>query len=187
MPSEGSLAPDFELPADGGDSIRLSSLRGKHVVLYFYPKDDTPGCTVEAKQFTELHTPLTKAGAVVLGVSRDTVTSHCRFRDKYKLAFALLADTDRKVHELYGAWGEKVMYGKKVEGAKRCTFLIAPDGKITKVWASVKADGHAASVLAALTGKAAPEPAAKPASPAKSSAKKAGSAKPSGKAATKKR
>ncbi len=146
----GAKAPDFTLPADSGKKIKLSDFRGKPVVLYFYPKDDTPGCTKEACAFRDLQSEMQALGAVVLGVSADDVDSHVKFRDKYQLNFPLLADTDHKVAEKYGAWREKVRFGKKSFGIQRSTFLIDAEGKIRKVWKSVQVDGHDQQVLAAL-------------------------------------
>lgn len=146
----GTKAPAFRLQDDRGRTVALADLKGKPVVLYFYPKDDTPGCTKEACAFRDAERELEKLGAVVLGVSPDTVESHAKFRDKYSLNFPLLADPDHKVAEKYGAWREKNMYGKKSMGIQRSTYLIAPDGKIAKVWKRVKVDGHAEQVLEAL-------------------------------------
>lgn len=146
----GQKAPDFTLAADDGSKVKLSALKGRPVVLYFYPKDDTPGCTKEACAFRDLHRGLKKAGAQVLGVSADTVESHVKFRDKFQLNFPLLADDGHKVAEKYGAWREKNMYGKKSMGIQRSTFLIDADGKIAKVWKAVKVDGHDAEVMEAL-------------------------------------
>ena len=146
----GQKAPAFTLPADDGSQVRLSDYAGKPVVLYFYPKDDTPGCTKEACAFRDAHAPLKKAGAVVLGVSADDVASHVNFRDNYKLNFPLLADTDHKVAEKYGAWREKNMYGKISMGIQRSTYLIDAAGKVAKVWKRVQVDGHDAKVLEAL-------------------------------------
>jgi peroxiredoxin Q/BCP len=147
---EGSKAPAFTLAADDGSKIKLSDLKGSPVVLYFYPKDDTPGCTKEACAFRDLHKELAKLGVKVLGVSPDDTASHVKFRDKFQLNFPLLADTEHKVAEEYGAWREKNMYGKKSMGIQRSTFLIAPDGTIAKVWKRVQVDGHDAEVLEAL-------------------------------------
>jgi peroxiredoxin Q/BCP len=147
---EGESAPDFTLPADDGGTVKLSDLRGKPVVLYFYPKDDTPGCTKEACAFRDRTADLKAAGAVVLGVSPDDVASHGQFRDKYSLNFPLLADTDHKIAERYGAWREKNMYGKISMGIQRSTFLIDSGGKVRKVWKKVNVDGHDEQVLAAL-------------------------------------
>ena len=147
---EGKKAPDFTLSADDGTKIKLSDLRGKPVVLYFYPRDDTPGCTREACAFRDQQAPLKKQGAVVLGVSTDDVASHVKFKQKYQLNFPLLADTDHKLAEKYGAWREKNMYGKKSMGIQRSTFLIDSDGIVRKVWKKVSVDGHDAQVLEAL-------------------------------------
>ena len=147
---EGAKAPAFTLTADDGSKVRLSELKGGPVVLYFYPKDDTPGCTKEACAFRDASTKLKKLGAVVLGVSPDTVESHVKFREKYKLNFPLLADPDHKIAEKYGAWREKNMYGKKSMGVQRSTFVIDPAGKVAKLWTRVKVDGHDAQVLEAL-------------------------------------
>lgn len=147
---EGKKAPAFSLKADDGTTVKLSDFKGKTVVLYFYPKDDTPGCTKEACGFRDSYEDLAGHGAVVLGVSPDKVESHVKFRDKYDLNFRLLADPDHKVAEAYGAWGEKNMYGKKTMGIKRSTYIIDGTGKVAKVWKAVKADGHATQVLAAL-------------------------------------
>ncbi len=147
---EGTKAPDFTLPADDGAKIKLSALKGQPVVLYFYPRDDTPGCTRQACAFRDQQAPLKKLGAKVLGVSTDDVASHVKFRDKYELNFPLLADADHKVAEKYGAWREKNMYGKKSMGIQRCTFLIDAEGVVRKVWKKVSVDGHDEQVLAAL-------------------------------------
>lgn len=147
---EGKKAPDFTLPADDGSKVKLSDLKGSPVVLYFYPKDDTPGCTREACAFRDRKTALTKLGATVLGVSADDVASHVKFRDKFKLNFPLLADADHKVAEKYGAWREKNMYGKKSMGIQRSTYLIDAEGKVAKVWKKVLVDGHDEAVIAAL-------------------------------------
>ena len=147
---EGDTAPDFTLPADDEREVKLSGLRGKPVVLYFYPKDDTPGCTKEACAFRDRNTDMQSKGAVVLGVSPDDVASHVEFRDKYSLNFPLLADVGHQVAERYGAWREKNMYGKKSMGIQRSTFLIDGDGKVRKVWKKVSVDGHDEEVFAAL-------------------------------------
>lgn len=143
-------APAFTLTADDGSKVRLSDLLGSPVVLYFYPKDDTPGCTREACAFRDQKTKLAKLEAQVFGVSPDGVESHAKFRDKYKLNFRLLADEGHKIAEKYGAWREKNMYGKKTMGIQRSTYLIDADGKVAKLWKSVKVDGHDEHVLAAL-------------------------------------
>ena len=147
---EGDMMPAFELPTDGGGTVSSESLKGKPYVLYLYPRDDTPGCTKEACAFRDRSAELKKLGAVVLGVSPDTVASHVKFRDKYELNFPLLEDTEHAVAEKYGAWREKNMYGKKSMGVQRSTFLIGPDGKVVKVWKRVKVDGHDDQVIEAL-------------------------------------
>ena len=147
MLKEGDKAPAFKLPSVEGGDVGLKDFAGKTVVLYFYPKDDTPGCTREACAFRDSQAALKKAGAVVLGVSPDSVESHQKFRGKYKLNFPLLADADKSVAKKYGAWGEKVMYGKKVTGMIRSTFVIDGDGVVRKVFPRVKVDGHADKVL----------------------------------------
>ena len=147
----GQRAPAFTLTADDGTKVRLADLKGRPVVLYFYPRDDTPGCTREACAFRDQQAELKKLGAVVLGVSTDSIESHGKFRDKYELNFPLLADADHAVAEKYGAWREKNMYGKKSMGIQRSTFLIDADGKVAKVWKAVKVDGHDEQVLAALS------------------------------------
>lgn len=146
----GAKAPDFTLPADDGTKVKLSALRGSPVVLYFYPKDDTPGCTKEACAFRDASKEFKKLGARVYGISPDDITSHGKFRDKFQLNFPLLVDTDHKIAEKYGAWREKNMYGKKSMGIARSTFIIDSDGKVARVWKAVKVDGHDAAVLAAL-------------------------------------
>jgi thioredoxin-dependent peroxiredoxin len=146
----GKKAPAFNLQAAGGAKVALKDLAGKWVVLYFYPKDDTPGCTVEAQDFRDRAAELKRRGAAVFGVSKDSIESHCKFRDKYELNFELLSDPDGKVLEKYGAWGEKNMYGKKSMGVIRSTVLIGPDGKVRKVWPRVRVQGHADDVLRAL-------------------------------------
>jgi len=143
----GQRAPAFTLTADDGTKVRLADLKGRPVVLYFYPRDDTPGCTREACAFRDRQAKLKKLGAVVLGVSGDSIQSHQKFRDKYRLNFPLLADEDHRVAEKYGAWREKNMYGKKSMGIQRSTFLIDPKGKVVKVWKQVKVDGHDEQVL----------------------------------------
>jgi thioredoxin-dependent peroxiredoxin len=147
---EGETAPDFTLRADDGGEVTLSALRGRPVVLYFYPKDDTSGCTKEACAFRDRRPELAAAGAALLGVSPDDVASHVRFRDKYRLNFPLLADPDHRVAERYGAWREKHLYGKTSMGIQRSTFLIDRDGTVRKAWKRVNVDGHDEEVLAAL-------------------------------------
>ena len=146
----GSKAPDFTLPAHDGTKVKLSGLRGRPVVLYFYPKDDTPGCTREACGFRDAQAKLAKHGAVVLGVSPDGPESHAKFRAKYELPFTLLCDVDHKVAEKYGAWREKNMYGKKSMGIARSTFIIDAEGRVARVFKAVKVDGHDEQVLEAL-------------------------------------
>jgi peroxiredoxin Q/BCP len=147
---EGSKAPSFTLAADDGSKVKMSSLKGTPVVLYFYPKNDTPGCTREACAFRDRKSELEKLGAKVYGISPDTVASHVKFRDKYSLNFPLLADPDHAVAEQFGAWREKNMYGKKSMGIARSTFLIDAKGVVRKVWRAVKVDGHDAKVIEAL-------------------------------------
>jgi peroxiredoxin Q/BCP len=149
---EGVKAPAFSLPADDGSKVKLSDLKGRPVVLYFYPADDTPGCTREACAFRDRAAELKKLGAALLGVSPDDVKSHVKFRDKFQLNFPLLADTDHQLAEKYGAWREKNMYGKKSMGVQRSTFLIDKEGKVAKVWKRVQVDGHDEQVLEALRG-----------------------------------
>ena len=146
----GKKAPDFTLPADDGTKVKLSQLRGNPVVLYFYPRDDTPGCTREACAFRDQKDELTKLGVTVLGVSTDSVESHEKFRDKHELNFPLLADVQHKVAEKYGAWREKVRFGKRSMGIQRSTFLIDGDGVVRRVWKSVKVDGHDQQVIKAV-------------------------------------
>ncbi len=146
----GKKAPAFTLNADDGSKMRLSELLGSPVVLYFYPKDDTPGCTREACAFRDRQTEIKKLGALVFGLSPDGVESHVKFRDKYQLNFPLLADLDHKVAEKYGAWREKNMYGKKSMGIQRSTYLINADGKVAKLWKRVKVDGHDQKVIDAV-------------------------------------
>ncbi len=151
MLPEGTLAPDFTLATTGGGEVTLSDFRGQKVVLYFYPKDDTPGCTTEACNFRDDHTEIIAAGAVVLGVSPDSVKSHDKFRLKYELPFALLSDPDHQVAEMYGAWGEKKMYGRTYMGILRSTFIIDREGKIVKVFPNVRPKNHSQEVLAVLS------------------------------------
>jgi peroxiredoxin Q/BCP len=150
MLDAGAKAPDFELPADDGTRVKLSKLRGRPVVLYFYPKDDTSGCTREAKDFTALAADFEKAGAAVYGISPDSVASHDKFRCKHDLAVRLLADEEKSVATAYGVWVEKSMYGKKYMGVERSTFLIDGKGKLAAVWRKVSVPGHAEDVLAAV-------------------------------------
>lgn len=150
MLGTGVKAPDFSLPADDGSTVTLAGLKGRKVVLYFYPKDDTSGCTKEACGFRDSWKDVQRTGAVVLGVSPDGVVSHQKFKHKYDLPFPLLADTDHRVAEAYGAWGEKSMYGRRYQGILRTTFVIDGEGRIAHVFEKVKPDGHAAEVLATL-------------------------------------
>jgi peroxiredoxin Q/BCP len=150
MLSPGDRAPDFELPADDGSTVRLADLRGRRVVLYFYPKDDTPGCTAQACSLRDAQADFDKAGATVLGVSPDSVESHARFRDKYALGFRLLSDRDHSTADAYGAWGEKTNYGKTSMGIIRSAFVIGEDGKIVLAKHNVKPDATAPGALAAL-------------------------------------
>jgi thioredoxin-dependent peroxiredoxin len=152
IPNVGDRAPDFQLQDHGGNTVSLSKLAGRHVVLYFYPKDDTPGCTKEACSFRDEYSALQAAGAVVLGVSTDDVKRHDKFARKYSLPFPLLADTEHQVAEAYGVWGEKSLYGRKFMGVTRSTFLIGPQGKVSHVWPKVKPENHAQEVLAILQG-----------------------------------
>lgn len=147
MLTEGDLAPDFELATDGGGSTQLSDLLGKRVVLYFYPKDDTSGCTKQACGFRDYQAGLAEQNAIVIGVSPDGVASHDRFRDKYDLNFPLLSDPDHAVAEAYGAWGKKKMYGREYEGILRSTFVIDVEGRIEKVYSKVKAVDNPRQVL----------------------------------------
>ncbi len=147
MIKEGTKAPSFSLPSDGGESISLKDLKGKKVILYFYPKDMTSGCTLQACDFRDLFPKFKKSKAVVLGVSRDSVERHGKFRDKYELNFPLLADEDGKICKAYGVWKEKSLYGRKFMGIERTTFVIDEKGVITKIFPKVKVKGHADSVL----------------------------------------
>ena len=150
MIEEGAQAPEFDLATDGGARVRLSDLRGQPVVLYFYPKDDTPGCTAQACELRDEYAQFRERGAVVLGVSPDDETSHARFRSKHSLPFSLLADPDHKVAEQYGVWGEREYRGKKYMGINRSTFVIDPGGRVAKAFYGVKPQGHAEKILAAL-------------------------------------
>jgi thioredoxin-dependent peroxiredoxin len=147
---EGKPAPDFALTSDEGATVRLSELRGKPVVVYFYPKDDTPGCTAQACGIRDNYDGFGERGAVVLGISPDDESSHVKFKQKYGLPFTLLADPDHKVADAYGVWGERSMYGKKYMGIERSTFVIDPEGTVSKVMRRVKPDTHAQQVLDAL-------------------------------------
>jgi peroxiredoxin Q/BCP len=151
MLKAGDKAPAFTLAADGGGRVSLKDLKGKKVVLYFYPRDDTSGCTTEACEFRDSWSAVKASGAVVLGVSPDSPASHDKFKAKYKLPFTLLADPDHAVAESFGAWGEKSMYGRKYQGVFRSTFIIDENGRIATVFPKVKPKGHAAEVLSALS------------------------------------
>ena len=151
MVEEGNPAPDFELTSESGEHIKLSDFRGKPVVLYFYPKDDTPGCTTQACGIRDVYAEFRERGAVVLGVSPDDEASHVKFKEKYSLPFTLLADPEHRVAEEYGVWKERNMYGKKSMGIERSTFVIDADGNVTKAMRRVKPDTHAADVLSALS------------------------------------
>ena len=146
----GDVAPGFSVATSGGGKISLADYLGRNVILYFYPRDDTPGCTKEACGFRDQYAEFTKAGAVVLGVSTDTVKAHDKFVAKFKLPFTLLADEDKKIVEAYGVWGQKSFMGRKYLGTHRVTFLIGPDGRIKKIWPQVKPEEHPGEVLAAL-------------------------------------
>lgn len=150
MPDISDLAPDFTLPRDGGGEIQLSALRGGPVVLYFYPRDDTPGCTAEATAFTEHGPAFEAAGATVVGVSTDSVASHDKFRDKHSIGVILASDETAQTCDAYGVWVQKKMYGKTFPGIERSTFLIGADGRILRVWRKVKVPGHVAEVLEAV-------------------------------------
>jgi peroxiredoxin Q/BCP len=147
---EGDRAPDFELPSTSGEPVRLSSMKGKSVVLYFYPQDDTPGCTREACAFRDNLPKFEGLEAEILGVSKDSLTSHAKFINKYSLNFTLLSDEDLVAHKLYDTWKEKNNYGRTYMGTERSTFVIGPSGKIKKIFRRVKVDGHESDVLAAL-------------------------------------
>ncbi|HRY06935.1 MAG TPA: peroxiredoxin [Hyphomicrobiaceae bacterium] len=150
MPETGERAPDFTLPTDMGDRLKLSKLRGSPVVLFFYPKDDTSGCTAEAKSFTDLAQQFASAGAKVVGISPDSAASHAKFKTKHALDVVLAADEEKSVVQAYGVWVEKSMYGRKYMGVERSTFLIDSKGQIAAVWRKVKVPGHAAQVLQAV-------------------------------------
>jgi peroxiredoxin Q/BCP len=150
MLKEGRKAPELDLPSSEGGRVRLAALKGKTVVLYFYPKDSTPGCTREACGFRDAHAPLRKRGVVVMGVSPDSLASHAKFKEKYALDFPLLSDPDKAVAKKYGAFGEKVLYGKKSMGIIRSTFVIDGAGMVRKVFPKVRVDGHVEEVITAL-------------------------------------
>lgn len=152
MLSEGDAAPDFTLPRDGGGTVTLSALRPAQVVLYFYPKDDTPGCTTEALDFTRMAGEFADAGAVVIGISKDSVAAHERFCRKHGLGVILASDESGDTCERYGVWGEKSLYGRTFMGIERATFLVGGAGRIARIWRRVKVAGHAGEVLAAVRG-----------------------------------
>lgn len=151
-PATGDMAPDFTLPGDGGSTISLSALRGRPVVLFFYPKDDTSGCTAEAVDFTRLKSKFDAVGAALIGMSPDSARKHDKFKAKHELSVALASDEDKTTLEAYGVWAEKSMYGRKYMGVDRSTFLIDPEGRIARVWRKVKVPGHAQEVLEATKG-----------------------------------
>lgn len=150
MLNEGDTAPDFDLPSDTDERVHLKALRGRWVVLYFYPKDDTEGCTIEAKEFSDLRRQFDKAEAVIVGISPDSPKSHDKFKCKYELDLLLAADEEKSAAEAYGVWVEKSMYGRKFMGVERATFLVSPKGKLSHIWRKVNPRGHAAEVLAQL-------------------------------------
>ncbi|WP_019218637.1 peroxiredoxin [Bartonella florencae] len=149
IPTKGTLAPDFDLPRDGGGRIRLSDLKGKYIVLYFYPKDDTSGCTSEAIDFTRLKSKFDEMGVVIIGISPDSINSHDKFKTKHALDIILVSDEEKTTLEAYGVWVEKSMYGRKYMGVERSTFLIDKTGKIAEEWRKVSVSRHADKVLAA--------------------------------------
>jgi thioredoxin-dependent peroxiredoxin len=149
MVAVGKKAPAFKLESSDGGEVKLSDFAGKPVVVYFYPRDNTPGCTTEAEGFRDAAAKFKKLGVAIVGVSKDSIASHCKFRDKFKLNFPLLSDPSGKMLEAYGAWGDKVMYGKKMKGIIRSTVLIGGDGKVIHHWPKVSAKGHVDEVLAA--------------------------------------
>ncbi len=155
MLKPGDAAPDFRAATDAGQEIRLKDLRGRKVILYFYPKDDTPGCTQEACEFRDLHPRFDRQRAVVLGISPDSITSHVKFKTKFGLPFTRVSDEDKKIAAAYGVWKEKSLYGRKYMGVERTTFLIDEKGRIEQIWEKVKVKGHAAELLAAVSGKSA--------------------------------
>lgn len=155
MLAEGDMAPDFDLPSDGGENISLKAFRGQSVVVYFYPKDDTEACTLEAQEFSALNRDFKRAGAVVVGVSPDSPRRHHNFKCKYELDLRLASDQEKTAAVAYGVWVEKSMYGRTFMGVERATFLISPSGRIARIWRKVSAKGHAAEVLAALENKSA--------------------------------
>lgn len=151
-PVVGTKAPTFTAPSHSGETVKLSQFKGRYVVLYFYPKDNTPGCTIEAQEFRDSMAAFQAANAVILGVSPDSAASHCKFINRFELNFTLLTDESHELAEAYGVWVRKSMYGKTFDGVQRSTFLIGPDGVIVQSWPKVKAEGHAAQVLNYLQG-----------------------------------
>ena len=151
-PQQGATAPDFDLPTDGGGRVSLSALKGRAVVLYFYPQDNTETCTIEAIEFSGAAADFAAAGATVIGISPDTPKSHDRFKKKHALGITLAADVDRKTIDRYGLWIEKTMFGRTYMGIERATFLIAADGRISRIWRKVRIKGHVEEVLAAVRG-----------------------------------
>ena len=149
---EGDQAPDFDLPTDGGGSFKLAKQRGKVVVVYFYPKDDTSGCTLEAIEFSGRKAEFEKAGATIIGISPDSVSDHDKFKAKHNLTIGLAADEEKETAEAYGVWVEKSMYGKRYMGVDRSTFLVDPKGKLARIWRKVKVEGHVQEVLEAAKG-----------------------------------
>jgi peroxiredoxin Q/BCP len=145
-----SKAPSFDLESDSGSRVALADFAGKWLIVYFYPRDNTPGCTREAQDFTKAAAKLKKLGAAVVGVSKDSAKSHCGFKEKIGIGFPLLSDTNLAAHKAFGAWGTKKMYGKEVTGTIRSTYLISPEGKLVRSWSGVKVDGHVEKVIAAL-------------------------------------
>jgi len=176
-PEPGDRAPKFRLAGDDGTTRSLADFAGKWLALYFYPKDNTPGCTLEARDFSELAGALGKRGAVVVGVSKDSLQSHCSFREKVGIGFPLLSDPDLAAHRAYGAWGPKVLYGRKIEGTIRSTFLISPEGRLVRLWTGVKVNGHASKVLEAIDEAQGASTAAKPQPPPKAQKPKVQKAK----------
>ena len=184
----GDRVKDFALEAGDGGRVELSALRGRKVVVYFYPRDDTPGCTREACGFRDQHPDFGAAGALVLGISGDGVASHRKFADKYELPFRLLSDPDHRVAEAFGAWGERSLYGRRFMGIIRSTFLLDEEGRVMRVWPKVQVDGHAQEVLAAIRGEAPPASAArKKSAAAKKKTKPAAAKKKTKPAAAKKK
>ena len=173
MVNKGDVAPPFDLEGTEGANVKLSDFAGQPVVVFFYPKDNTPGCTREAIAFSKMLSEFQEAGAHVVGISKDSIKSHCGFRDKHDLKIVLLSDPDLTAHKAYGAWGEKTMYGKKTQGTIRSTFVIGADGHIRDAFRSVKVDGHAETVLATLTKPVAAQTDTKPGRKAKPPARRA--------------